>query len=97
MVEFMLDKEGAEFDGTVSGVTEWGLYVEINENHIEGMAAARNMRDDYYVFDEKRYMLCGQRKGRQYKLGDAVRIKVVRANLEQKQLDFALVQSPPQK
>jgi len=97
MVEFMLDKEGAEFDGTVSGVTEWGLYVEINENHIEGMVATRTMRDDYYVFDEKRYMLCGQRKGHQYKLGDAVRIKVTRANLEQKQLDFALVQNQPQK
>jgi ribonuclease R len=93
MVEFMLDKEGAEFDGTVSGVTEWGMYVEINENHIEGMVPIRSLHDDYYMFDEKRYLLAGQHRGRQYKLGDAVRIKVKRANLEQKQLDFVLVGS----
>jgi ribonuclease R len=91
MVEFMLDKEGAEFDGVVSGVTEWGLYVDINEHHVEGMVSTRSLRDDYYVFDEKRYLITGQRHGRQYKLGDAVRIKVKRANLEQKQLDFVIV------
>jgi ribonuclease R len=91
MVEFMLDREGKEFDGTVSGITEWGMYVEINENHIEGMISTRSLRDDYYVFDEKRYLLAGQHHGRQYKLGDAVRIKVKRANLEQKQLDFTLI------
>ena len=91
MVEFMADREGEEFDGTVAGITEWGLYVEINENHIEGMVSIRSLRDDYYVFDEKRYLLAGQHHGRQYKLGDAVRIKVKRANLEQKQLDFTLV------
>ncbi|MDR3133412.1 MAG: ribonuclease R [Prevotellaceae bacterium] len=90
MVEFMLDREGADFDGTVSGITEWGMYVEINEHHIEGMVSIRSLRDDYYVFDEKRYLLAGQHHGRQYKLGDAVRIKVKRANLEQKQLDFVL-------
>jgi ribonuclease R len=92
MVEFMLDREGEEFDGTVSGITEWGLYVEINENHIEGMVSIRSLRDDYYTFDEKRYLLVGQHSGRQYKLGDAVRIKVKRVNLEQKQLDFVLVE-----
>ncbi|MDR3351338.1 MAG: ribonuclease R [Prevotellaceae bacterium] len=90
MVEFMLDREGAEFDGTVSGITEWGMYVEINENHIEGMVSIRSLRDDYYTFDEKHYLLVGRHHGRKYKLGDAVRIKVKRANLEQKQLDFVL-------
>ncbi|MDR0694777.1 MAG: ribonuclease R, partial [Prevotellaceae bacterium] len=83
MAEFMLDRVGEEFDGTVSGITEWGMYVEINENHIEGMVSIRSFRDDYYVFDEKRYLLAGQHHRRQYKLGDAVRIKVKRANLEQ--------------
>ncbi|MDR1406031.1 MAG: ribonuclease R [Prevotellaceae bacterium] len=92
MVEFLLDREGEEFDGTVSGITEWGMYVEINENHIEGMVSIRSLRDDYYVFDEKRYLLAGQHHRRQYKLGDAVRIKVKRANLELKQLDFVLVE-----
>jgi len=91
MVEFMLDKEGQEFDGTISGVTEWGIYVEINENHVEGMVATRSIRDDYYTFDEKQYALVGQRTGQQYRLGDQVRIKVKRANLEQKQLDFILI------
>lgn len=91
MVEFMLDKEGQVFTGTVSGVTEWGLYVEIDEHHVEGMVSIRSLRDDYYVFDEKRYQLVGQHSGRHYQLGDAVRIKVKRANLEQKQLDYSLV------
>ncbi|MDR2361943.1 MAG: ribonuclease R [Prevotellaceae bacterium] len=91
MVEFMLDKEGQEFAGTVSGVTEWGLYVEIDEHHIEGMVSTRSLRDDYYVFDEKLYQLVGRHTGRRYQLGDAVRIKVKRANLEQKQLDYSLV------
>ncbi|MDR1681371.1 MAG: ribonuclease R [Prevotellaceae bacterium] len=91
MVEFMLDKEGQEFAGTVSGVTEWGLYVEIDEHHIEGMVSTRSLRDDYYVFDEKLFQLVGQHSGRRYQLGDAVRIKVKRANLEQKQLDYALI------
>lgn len=91
MVEFMLDKEGQEFAGTISGVTEWGLYVEIDEHHVEGMVSTRSLRDDYYVFDEKLYQLVGQHSGRRYQLGDAVRIKVKRANLEQKQLDYSLV------
>lgn len=93
MVEFMLDREGEAFDGTISGITEWGMYVEINENHIEGMVSIRSLRDDYYVFDEKRYLIAGQHHGRTYRLGDAVRIKIKRANLEQKQLDFVLVEA----
>jgi len=91
MVEFMMDKEGMEFDGIITGVTEWGFYVELNENHIEGLVAARSLRDDFYQFDESRYALVGQHRGRKYQFGDAVRIRVKRANLEQKQLDFVLV------
>ena len=91
-VEFMSERMGQEFEGTISGVTEWGLYVEINENKCEGMIPMRELDDDYYDFDEKSYSLTGRRYHRKYSLGDPVRIKVVRANLERKQLDFALVE-----
>ena len=91
-VEFMGERMGQEFDGTISGVTEWGLYVEINENKCEGMIPMRELDDDYYDFDEKAYCLTGRRYHKKYSLGDSVRIKVVRANLEKKQLDFALVE-----
>ena len=91
-VEFMGERMGQEFDGTISGVTEWGLYVEINENKCEGMIPMRELDDDYYDFDEKSYCLTGRRYHKKYSLGDPVRIKVVRANLERKQLDFALVE-----
>ena len=90
-VEFMSDKIGMEFEGTVSGVTEFGLYVEINENKCEGMVPLRDLDDDYYEFDERNYCLWGRKRHRRYSLGDSVRIKVARANLEKKQLDFALV------
>ena len=91
-VEFMGERMGQEFDGTISGVTEWGLYVEINENKCEGMIPMRELDDDYYDFDEKAYCLTGRRYHKKYSLGDPIRIKVVRANLERKQLDFALVE-----
>ena len=91
-VEFMGERLGQEFEGTISGVTEWGLYVEINENKCEGMIPMRELDDDYYDFDEKSYSLTGRRYHKKYSLGDPVRIKVVRANLERKQLDFALVE-----
>jgi ribonuclease R len=89
-VEFMSDKIGQVFDGVISGVTEWGLFVEINENRCEGLVPMRDLNDDYYELDEKTYSLIGQRKKRRYNLGDPVRIKVVRANREKKQLDFTL-------
>ncbi len=89
-VEFMSDKLGMTFDGVISGVTEWGLYVELNENKCEGMVPIRDLDDDYYEFDEKSYCLTGRRNKRQYRLGDALTIKVARANLERKQLDFML-------
>ena len=91
-VEFMGERMGQEFEGTISGVTEWGLYVEINENKCEGMIPMRELDDDYYDFDEKAYCLTGRRYHKKYSLGDPIRVKVARANLERKQLDFALVE-----
>lgn len=90
-VEFMSDKLGQVYDGVISGVTEWGLYVELNENKCEGLVPIRDLDDDYYEFDEKNYCLIGRRKKRQYRLGDPITIKVAQANLERKQLDFMLV------
>ncbi|NDV57576.1 ribonuclease R [Bacteroides sp. 519] len=90
-VEFMMDKVGQVYDGVISGVTEWGLYVELNENKCEGMIPIRDLDDDYYEFDEKNYCLRGRKNKRTYSLGDVISVKVARANLEKKQLDFALV------
>jgi ribonuclease R len=89
-VEFMSERIGNVYDGVISGVTEWGLYVEINENKCEGMVAMRDLGNDYYEFDEKNYCLIGRRHHRKFSLGDPVKIKVARANLEKKQLDFIL-------
>lgn len=91
-VEFMGERIGQEFQGTISGVTEFGLYVEIDENKCEGMIPLRDLLDDYYEFDERNYCLFGRRGHKRYCLGDKVRIRVERANLERKQLDFALVE-----
>ncbi|MDR1561677.1 MAG: ribonuclease R [Dysgonamonadaceae bacterium] len=87
-VEFMANKVGMEFDGVISGVTEWGLYVEIPENACEGMIAIHNLDDDYYEFDEKNYCLIGNRRKRRYSLGDPLKVKVVKANIDKRQLDF---------
>ena len=87
-VEFMSDKIGKVYDGVISGVTEWGIYVEINENKCEGMIPIREMDDDFYELDEKNYRLVGRRTKREYRLGQPVSIQVARANLERKQLDF---------
>lgn len=89
-VEFMKERLGEVYDGVISGVTEWGLYVELNENKCEGMVPIRDLDDDYYEFDEKNYCLRGRRKKRTYSLGDPLTVRVARANLEKKQLDFAL-------
>lgn len=91
-VEYMSERLGQEYDGVISGVTEWGLYVEINENKCEGLVPIRDLEDDYYEFDEKNFCLIGHRKKRIYRLGDPIRIQIARANLEKKQLDFALVE-----
>ncbi len=90
-VEYLSEHLGEEYDGVVSGVTEWGLYVEINENKCEGMVPIRDLDDDYYEFDDKTYSLIGRRNKQIYRLGDPIRIQVARANLEKKQIDFALV------
>lgn len=91
-VEFMSEHLGQTYDGVISGVTEWGLYVELNENKCEGMIPIRDLDDDYYEFDEKNYCLRGRKKNKIYSLGDAITIKVARANLEKKQLDFTLIE-----
>ena len=93
MVEFMLDKVEQEFDGHISGITEWGIYVELEETKIEGMVALRDMTDDFYLFDEENYSVRGKDHGRTFTLGDEVRIRVLRADLHRKQLDFLLVAS----
>ena len=90
-VEFMNDHLGETFQGTISGVTEFGLYVEIDENKCEGMIPLRELEGDYYEFDEKNYCLRGRRYHHQYNLGDSVKIQVSRADLYRKQLDFKLI------
>ncbi|MDR0575379.1 MAG: ribonuclease R [Tannerella sp.] len=87
-VEFMSDKIGQIYDGTISGVTEWGLYVELNENRCEGLIPVRDLNDDFYEFDEKNYCLIGKRHKHIYRLGDPVIVKIAHANLQRKQLDF---------
>ncbi len=90
-VEFMSDKIGMAYDGVISGITEWGIYVELNENKCEGMIPIRTLDDDYYIFDEKNYCLTGRRNHKKFQLGDDVTVKVLKANLDKKQLDFCLV------
>jgi len=90
MVEFMVDKVGLEFDAHISGVQSYGIYCEIDENHCEGLVGMHDLDGDYYEFDERNYCLVGRRHHRKYQLGDAVRIKVARANVDKRQLDFVL-------
>ena len=92
-VEFMGERIGEVYDGVISGVTEWGLYVEINENKCEGMIAMRDLGNDFYEFDEKNYCLIGRRHHQKFSLGDPIKIKVARANLAKKQLDFVLAET----
>ena len=90
-VEFMQDKIGEEFSGVISGVTDWGIYVEL-ENKCEGMVSVNTLDDDFYIFDEKNYCLVGRHSHKTYQLGDDVKVEISRANLEKKQLDFRLIQ-----
>ncbi len=90
-VEYMQEHIGQQYSGIISGVTEWGLYVELNDNLCEGLVPMRDLADDYYDFDEKNHCLVGRRHNHRYRLGDNVDIKVARADLEKKQLDFVLV------
>ena len=93
LVEFMMDKIGEEYDGHVSGITEWGMYVEIEPTKIEGMVSVRDIKSDFYEFDEPRYRLVGKRRHHQFRLGDPVRIRVKSANLEQRLLDYELIET----
>lgn len=92
VVEFMQDKLGQEFDGMISGLTEWGMYVEIEPTKIEGMVPLRTIKSDFFEFDEDHYRLVGKRSRKVFRLGDSVRIKVKATNLEQKLLDYELVE-----
>jgi ribonuclease R len=89
-VEFMSERLGQVFDGVISGVTEWGIYVELIENKCEGMVPIRDLDDDFYNFDDKNYCLVGRRFHKKYQLGDEITVKVAKANLDKKQLDFVL-------
>jgi ribonuclease R len=90
-VEFMSDKTGQVFEGVISGVTEWGIYVEIVENQCEGMVSVRELDDDFYEYDEENYCIKGRSTGKLYTLGDTVKVEVVKADLQKKQLDYKLV------
>lgn len=90
-VEYMKDRLGQVYDGVISGVTEWGVYVELDENLCEGLVPVRDLADDYYDYDEKNYCLTGRKTHRKYTLGDKVKVQVARADLDKKQLDFALL------
>ena len=96
-VEYMNDHLGEVFSGIVSGVTEWGLYVELEENKCEGLVPVRDLADDYYDYDEKNYCLVGRRHNNRYRRGDRVNVQVARCNLDRKQLDFVIVdeKNPP--
>lgn len=93
LVEFMQDKVGYEFDGHISGLTEWGIYVEVEPTKIEGMVALRDIRTDFFEFDQEHYRISGKRTGVVYNLGDPVRIRVKKTNLEQKLLDYELIET----
>jgi ribonuclease R len=90
-VEYMSEHLGQVFDGVISGVTEWGIYVELNENKCEGMVPIRELGDDYYIFDEKNYCIIGRQRHKKFQLGDAVTVKITRTDLIKKQLDLTLV------
>lgn len=90
-VEYMKDRLGEVYDGVISGVTEWGFFVELDDNMCEGLVPVRDLADDYYDFDEKNFCLVGRKHHQKYQLGDKVKVQVARADLDKKQLDFALL------
>ena len=96
-VEYMGDHLGEVYNGVISGVTEWGLYVELDSNKCEGLVPVRDLAADYYDFDERNYCLVGRRHNNRYRLGDAVKVQVARAALDKKQLDFVIIdeKNPP--
>ena len=92
--EYMQDKIGNEYEGTISGVTEWGIYVEIEPTKVEGMVSLRDIKDDFFIFDEKNYCVIGKSSRVKFTLGDKVKIKVSKVNIEQKLIDYELVWDP---
>ncbi len=90
-IEYLEDKIGQEFEGVISGVTNFGLFIELEENLAEGLIHIRNMQDDYYVFEEKKYRLRGKVSGKKYRLGDKVIVKLIRVSEEKKEIDFSLL------
>jgi len=93
-VEYLEENIGNIFTGIISGVTEWGMYVELIDNKCEGMIRLRDIADDFYVLDEKNYCIIGQRKKKKYQLGDEVQVKVKKVDLSKRQIDFTLLQNP---
>ena len=91
-VKYMQDHKDVEFEGVISGVTEWGIYVEIKSNKCEGMVRIRDIKSDYYIFDEKEFAIVGQSTKQMYQLGDDVVVKVKHTDLERKHLDFELIE-----
>lgn len=91
VVEYMQERVGEVYTGHISGLTEWGMYVEIEPTHIEGMVPLRSIRQDFFEFDEKNYRIKGKRTRKTYRLGDEVTVRVTNANLEQRLLDFELI------
>ena len=91
-VKYMQDHKDEEFEGVITGVTEWGVYVEIKANKCEGMVRIRDIKSDYYIFDEKQYAIVGQSTKYLYQLGDDVKVKVKHTDLERKHLDFTLIE-----
>jgi len=90
-IRFMEDHKDEEFAGVISGVTDWGIYVEIIANKCEGMVSVRDMNDDHYQFDESQYAMVGRKSGTIYQLGDEVIVKVKNTDLAKKHLDFHLI------
>jgi ribonuclease R len=91
-VRFMADKVGDEFDGYVTGVTAFGLYIELVEHFVEGLVHVSTMADDYYRFVDRSHMLRGENKGKVYRLGDRVKVQVVKVDMERRQVDLGLVE-----
>src|SRR5262249_12030505 len=91
LVEFMQDKIGQEFDGVISGVSDRGIYVELNDTHAEGMVRIRDLGDDFYTYDEKRYRIVGMRTQEKFALGDPIHVKLLATRLFERELDFGLV------
>jgi len=91
-VEYMQQHVGEEFEGIISGVIQYGIFVSLNNLLVEGMLHVRDMKNDYYSYDEKQYALIGERRGHQYRLGDSIKVKVVKVNTERRQIDFVLAE-----